>query len=513
MSNQTCTKKGDLYTSEDGSKFEPQVKSLLAKAFNLGTTNFLRQLEKNILIQNIEAYPDTFVKCQISYETRDIKDVISPGAGSVTSDRKRHAYEFNIWDMGMPVQDIFKESKNTVTLPYTDYVESCPVCAHHGNVTCRTCDGIKHVPCPKCLGTGYNVSSDAATGNTAGNASENANGSVKTLNDTSLAGASAESPAFCRTCGGTGSILCPDCGGTGAVTCDTCGGTGAVTNSVIVTSEIHTADNSNMFFMSKLRSELVPFFDELNDSFSTHTVAVYESSTPILSINTKDFNYRLTETEFNTGAIFNNLCDTINTIPNMRILKYRAIVFQRIYLKITYVFDDRVYTMYYDSGSKKSILTSNPYDDIITSLAEGVRIAYENKDYKMLSIRLSEYRALKKSSKREVNVKKDPETIAESMCDRFTLSFVFGLIIPLVLLTLLVTTNPAFTSADAKSAIIASIISSVIFVVSAYAIIKRTWTNILTRVSFMSARLTYTVIAFIASALVFMGFTYLVYLV
>ena len=489
MSNQTCTKKGDLYTSEDGAKFEPQVKSLLAKAFNLGTTSFLKQLEKNISVQNIEAFPDTFVKCQISYETRDIADVVSPGAGTVTSDRKRHAYEFNIWDMAMPVQDIFKEGKSAVTLPHTNYVESCPVCAHRGVATCRTCDGTKHVPCPKCLGTGYDMEGDAASPGS---------DSTSTL---------------CRTCGGSGTILCPDCGGTGAVTCDTCGGSGVVTDSVEVTSEIHTAENSNMFFMSKLRSELVPFFDELDDSFSTHTVAIYESNAPILSVNTKDFNYRLTETEFNTGAIFNNLQDTIKDIPNTRVLKYRATVFQRIYLKITYVFDDRVYTMYYDSGSKKSILMSNPYDDIITSLAEGVRIAYENKDYKMLSIRLNEYRALKKSSKREVNVKRDPETIAESMCDRFTLSFVAGLIIPLVLLTLLVTTNSAFTDADAKSAIIASIVSSIIFVVTAYTVIKRTFTNVLTRLSFISARLTYTAIAFIVSSLVFIGFAYLVYLV
>ena len=62
MGNQTCIRNGEMYMTGDGKKFESAVRNAMAAVFNVGSTPYLKKLESEIQIQQIEVCPETFVK-------------------------------------------------------------------------------------------------------------------------------------------------------------------------------------------------------------------------------------------------------------------------------------------------------------------------------------------------------------------------------------------------------------------------------------------------------------------
>ena len=178
MGNQTCIRNGEMYMAGDGKRFEPAVRNAMSAVFNVGSTPYLRKLESEMSIQKIEVCPETFVQNIISYEQRSIYETTRGGEAKKNTDHRRYATEFGLWDVKIDIPDYFKESKKTVVVPGTTYVEPCSECGNTGIITCPDCEG---------------------------------SGKTK-----------------CRDCDGSGFISCPDCGGSGVKPCPKCDGTGKI---------------------------------------------------------------------------------------------------------------------------------------------------------------------------------------------------------------------------------------------------------------------------------------------
>ncbi len=531
MGNQTCIKTGEMYMASDGKKFEPAVRNAMAAVFSVGETPYLRKLESEMTVQKIEVCPETFVQNLISYEQRDIYETTRGGEAKNNTDRKHSATEYGVWDFKFDIQDYFKEGKRTMVVPGTTFTEkctecngtgiiTCPDCGGNGKKTCPDCEGTGWVPCKDCEGTGLaNCPKCDGTGKLIDEANDNSKqGHIITCPDCEGSG-----KIRCRTCDGLGRVPCPTCHSTGEVSCKKCGntgkvkcpsckGSGTIVNEVEVSSEIFVKEDHNILFMSTLREDMVPFFTELKPEFETHPVAVYESDTQITTINTGDFNYRIRETTFNTGAVYDKMAAEIDTQSGLyKIAKYRVNIFQRIFLKITYCFNDKVYLMYYDCGEKKSYLTANPYNDVLQRLADDIYQAYRDKEYQTVAQKLREFRSLVKTSKSPANVRNDPEKVAGAICDRFTLAAVLGMLIPLFAF-LIYFSGRVFSSHEFKVLVMWSVALALASIIGHHKFISMTWTSLVRQMKRYAAFLACFGIGMLISALIEGIISYLIYL-
>ena len=530
MGNQTCIKNGDMYVASDGRKFEPAVRKAMAAVFSVGATPYLRKLESEMAIQRIEVCPETFVQTLISYDSRNIYETTRTGEATVTADRKHFASEYGVWDFKFDTADYFKEDKRKLVVPGTTYIEACPECEGigvktcpqcngNGKQSCSVCGGTGFVPCPNCEGEGHTV---CKTCNGNGTVISKENGEEKTVACPDCGGSgvhacstcSGNGRITCKECEGSGRTNCRECKGVGKVKCKNCKGFGNVVDEVEVSSDINVKEAHNIMFMSSLREDMVPFFTELKPEFDVHQVAVYESSDPIFSISTTDFNFRVRETIFNTGVMFENLEKEINSgSGDVQIKKYRVKVFQRIFLKITYSFNDKVYLMFYDCGENKSFLTANPYNDVLQRLAEDIRHSYERKDYPEVAAKITEYRSLRKINTDYTPVRNDPEAVAASISDRFTLASALGILIPLIAVIIFFSKGAIFSASETRTLIMWSIGFGLGLVVAAYRIISKTWTSIVRHMSMVSANLAFFGTGLLSSALIEGIIAYIIYLI
>ncbi|MCR5823971.1 MAG: hypothetical protein K6G60_06010 [Lachnospiraceae bacterium] len=531
MGNQTCIRNGEMYMASDGKKFEPAVRNAMTAVFNVGSTPYLRKLESEMTIQKIEVCPETFVQNLISYENRSIYETTRGGEAQKNTDRKHYATEYGLWDFKFDTQDYFKEDKRTLVVPGTTFTEGCPKCGNTGIITCPNCEGKGKQKCSDCDGTGMAACPDCSGTGLAPCPKCDGTGKIlEETDDKSKQGHIISCPDCngsgkvhcehcdgtghipCVTCHGTGEMVCKSCAGTGKIKCPDCKGSGTIVNEVEVSSEIHVKEEHNILFMSTLREDMVPFFAELKPEFETHAVATYESSEPILSISTGDFNFRIRETSFNSGVVFNQMASDIDiSSGTSRINKYRVNVFQRIFLKITYSFNEKVYLMYYDCGEKKSYLTANPYNDVLQRLADDILVGYREKDYKTVAVKLQEYRSLRKSAKGPVNIRNNPEKIAESICDRFTVASIVGMIIPL--LFVLIYFSGKYAPRDFRQLLMWSMGISIVSVFGYYKLISYTWSSLVRRMKLYAAYLSCTGLGLILSSMTEFIIAYLVHVI
>ncbi len=515
----------------DGRKFEPAVRKAMTAVFNVGSTPYLRKLESEMTIQKIEVCPETFVQNLISYEQRSLYETTRGGEAQRNTDRKHYATEYGIWDFKFDINDYFKENKQVMVVPGTTYTDVCEECGGTGVKTCPDCGGSGKATCGECGGEGFIQCPDCeGSGKLPCKTCDGTGKLIDETNDKSKEGhiipcPDCEGSGFtkCERCDSTGRVPCPICHGSGQVNCKTCKGmgkikchnckgSGNIISEVEVSSEIHVSEAHNILFMSTLREDMVPFFTELKPEFDTHSVAVYESSTPITSISTADFNFRIRETTFNTGSVFDQMSEQNDLPPELtRVAKYRVNVFQRIFLKITYSFNDKVYLMYYDCGENKSYLTANPYNDVLQRLADDILQSYREKDFSTIAKKLREFRTLKKSSKSPAVIRNDPERTANAICDRFTLASVIGMIIPLLFFLIYFSGKEIFTSGEFKSLIIWSVGVGLASIFGYYKLISITWTSFVRQMKNFSAYLSCFGLGFILSTLTEAMIAYLIH--
>jgi hypothetical protein len=509
MGNQTCIKNGEMYMAGDGKKFEPAVRKAMTAVFNVGSTPYLRKLESEMTIQKIEVCPETFVQNLISYEQRSLYETTRGGETQRNTDRKHYATEYGIWDFKFDINDYFKEEKQVMVVPGTTYTDVCSECGGTGVKTCPDCEGSGKTTCNECNGEGFTACPDCkGSGKLPCKTCDGTGKLIEETNDKSKEGHIISCPdcggsgfTKCERCDSTGRVPCPICHGSGQINCKTCKGmgkikchnckgSGNIISEVEVSSEIHVAETHNILFMSSLREDMVPFFTELKPEFDTHAVAVYESSTPITSISTADFNLRIRETTFNTGAVFDQMSEQNDLPPEFtRVAKYRVNVFQRIFLKITYSFNDKVYLMYYDCGENTSYLTANPYNDVLQRLADDIVQSYREKDFATIAKKLREFRTLKKSSKSPAVIRNDPERTANAICERFTLASVLGMIVPLLFFLIYFSGKEIFSSGEFKHLIIWSVGIGLASIFGYYKAISLTWTSFVRKMKNMGAYL------------------------
>ncbi len=532
MGNQTCIKNGEMYMAGDGRKFEPAVRKAMTAVFNVGSTPYMRKLESEMSITKIEVCPETFVQNLISYEERSICETTRGGEAQRNTDRKHSIGEYGIWDFKFDITDYFKEDKQTMVVPGSTYTEPCPDCGSTGIITCPDCGGSGKEKCSECGGTGFVQCPDChGEGKLPCQKCDGTGKLLEETNDKDKEGHIIPCPdcagsgyTRCERCDSTGRIPCPichgtgesnckKCKGTGKIKCTTCNGFGNIISEIEVSSHINVKEEHNIMFMSSLREDMVPFFTELKPEFDTHDVAVYESSTPITSISTTDFNFRIRETVFNTGSVFEKMVPEINTaVDTTKIRKYRVKVFQRIFLKITYSFNDKVYLMYYDCGENKSYLTANPYNDVLQRLADDILQAYREKNYSEVAKILKEFRALKKSSKSPAVIRNDPEKTAAAICDRFTLASVIGMLIPLLFFLIYFSGKGIFNPNEFKHLILWSVGFALASIIGYYKLISFTWTSFVRQMKSLSAYLSCFGLGMILSTITEAVIAYLIYL-
>ncbi len=531
MGNQTCIKSGEMYMAGDGKKFEPAVRRAMTAVFNVGSTPYLRKLESEMTIQKIEVCPETFVQNLISYEQRNIYETTRGGEARKDTDRKHSASEYSVWDFKFDIQDYFKEEKRVLTVPGTTFTESCPECGSTGIITCPECEGTGKTECAKCGGTGEIPCPDChgegsmpcPTCNGTGKLVDESDEKSKQGHIIPCPDCDGTGRIYCKTCDGIGRIPCPDChgsgetgckkcAGTGKIKCPACKGSGSIINEVEVSSEIFVREDHNILFMSSLREDMVPFFSEYKPEFETHAVARYESSTRIDSISTGDFNFRVRETTFNTGPVFDKMTEGLDIdSASLKVAKYRVNVFQRIFLKITYTFNEKVYLMYYDCGEKKSYLTANPYNDVLQHLADEIYKTYLEKDYHEVALKLREFRSLSKASKGPVSVRNNPEKIAEAICDRFTLVAVLGMLIPLLFFLIFFSSKGIFSPSEYKGLVLWSLGVGLASIIIHYKTISLTWTALIRQMKVYAAYVACFGIGLLVSAFVEGLISYLLY--
>ncbi len=531
MGDQTCIRNGEMYMVGDGKKFEPAVRSAMTAVFNVGSTPYLRKLESEMTIQKIEVCPETFVQNLISYEQRAIYETTRGGESVRNTDRKHYASEYGVWDFNFDIDDYFKEDKRKMVVPGTTYTEVCPLCGSTGIINCPDCDGRGKTVCPDCGGEGTVPCPDCkgegstpcprcdGTGNLIDeNDTKSKEGHIISCPDCDGTGrikckkCGATGKVPCNTCQGTGEAACKKCMGTGKIKCPDCKGSGNITDEVEVSSEIMVKEDHNIMFMSTLREDMVPFFTELKPEFETHAVATYESGDPIVTISTSDFNYRIRETVFNSGAVFDQMTSDIAAkSDNLKVKKYKVNVFQRIFLKITYTFNDKVYLMYYDCGEKKSYLTANPYNDVLQRLSDDIVLAYKEKKYAIVAQKIKEFRSLSRSAKTPVNVRNNPEKYAEAICDRFTLAAVVGMLIPLLGFLIYFSAKGIFNPQEFKALIMWSAGIGIVSIIGYYKLISVIWMGLIRQMKLYAAYLSFLGLGLVLSSLMEGILTLLIY--
>ncbi len=520
-----------MYMTGDGKKFESAVRNAMAAVFNVGSTPYLKKLESEIQIQQIEVCPETFVKTIISYEQRSIYETTRGGEAKVNTDRKHHASEYGLWDVKIDTNDYFKPDKKTMVIPGTTFTEPCPECGSSGSIVCTACEGKGKAACDVCEGSGFAKCPDCSgtglapcpkcdgTGNLIEDSEDNnKEGHIVSCPDCNGTGnlpcehCEGEGKVVCPSCHGSGEGVCKKCMGTGKVKCPSCKGSGSVVTEVEVASETFVKEDTNILFLSALREDMVPFFNDLKPEFDTHQVAVYESSDPIASISTGDFNYRMRETVYNSGAVFDNMLSEIDLDKDsMKVNRYRVNIFQRIFLKITYTFNEKVYLMYYDCGEKQSFLTANPYNDVLQRLADDIAEAYRNKEYHIVAKKLQEFKTLAKTSKSPVTVRNNPLKIAEGICDRFTIVAILGMIIPLLGFLIYYSGSELFAPHEFKLLIMWSVGLGLASIIGHYKTISHVWPILVRQMKLYAAYIACFGIGMILSAMVEGLLGYLIY--
>jgi hypothetical protein len=177
------------------------------------------------------------VRLWSEYEERTVRRASRPYHGGPVDDRGTPP---DPWHLEVRPPTDYENRTETLTVPHTDRVETCPGCGGVGQVNCNQCQGWGKVNCPFCQGQGYRTRIVPRT-------EMGPDGNLQTRQET------VNEPCTCM----GGKVACNACAGRGKVQCGPCAGSGEVLTFDQLTVRFHVDERSEVLTGTDVPRELL----------------------------------------------------------------------------------------------------------------------------------------------------------------------------------------------------------------------------------------------------------------